>query len=146
MTLAETLAALHAASFPRGWTAQEFESLLANPAYRILTNTHGFALLQLLPPEAELITISVLPSARGQGHGRALLDQVIETAQSNGATTLLLEVHATNKAALTLYQSSGFTEFGRRVGYYASTDTPGSETAGDAIQMVLPLPAQSSGN
>lgn len=142
MTLPETLAALHAASFDRGWSAQEFESLLANPAYRIVAADHGFALLQLLPPEAELITISVLPSARGQGHGRRLLSEVIATAQTNGATTLLLDVDATNEKALRLYKAAGFEEFARRAGYYGTDD----QSQSDAIQMALRLPAQSSGN
>ncbi len=139
MTLAETLAALHAASFPRGWTAQEFEGLLANPAYKIITSDHGFAMLQIIPPEAELITISILPNARGHGHGRALLNLAVDTAQSAGATSVFLDVDATNKAAVTLYQSSGFTEFARRAGYYAPPD----DTQSDAIQMRLDLNGRS---
>ncbi len=142
MTLSETLASLHAASFDRGWSAQEFESLLANPAYRIVTANHGFALLQILPPEAELITISVLPSARRQGHGRALLNEVIAATQANGATTLLLDVDATNENAIRLYKAAGFEEFACRAGYYGADDASQS----DAIQMALRLPAQSSGN
>ena len=142
MTPAETLAALHAASFERGWSAAEFESLLANPAYKIVTSDHGFALLQIVPPEAELITISVLPSARGQGLGRALLRETIAAAQTAGASTLFLDVDATNTAALALYRSAGFSEIGRRLGYYAATDAPSS----DAIQMTLEISAQSPGN
>ncbi len=141
MTLAETLAALHAASFPRGWSAHEFESLLANPSYKIVTSDHGFAMLQIIPPEAELITISILPTARKQGHGRHLLNRSLEAVQAAGATTVFLDVDAANTAALSLYQSAGFTEFGRRTGYYASDD----ETQSDAIQMRLEFPAQSSG-
>ncbi|MEJ6390652.1 GNAT family N-acetyltransferase [Gymnodinialimonas ulvae] len=141
MTLAETLAALHAASFPRGWTAAEFDALLANPSYKILPTEHGFALLQILPPEAELISISILPAHRGHGHGRALLSQALDAAQSAGITSVFLDVEATNTAAIALYHAAGFTEFGRRAGYYAATDG----TSSDAIQMRLHLPAQSSG-
>ncbi len=141
MTLAETLAALHAASFPRGWAAHEFESLLANPAYKIVTSGHGFAMLQIIPPEAELITISILPTARKKGHGRALLNQALDAARDAGATSVFLDVDATNTAAIALYQSTGFTEFARRAGYYASDD----KTQSDAIQMVLEIPAQSAG-
>lgn len=136
-TLAETLATLHAASFPRGWSAQEFDSLLANPSYTIITSDHGFALLQIIPPEAELITISILPAARKQGHGRALLSQALDAVQSAGVTSVFLDVDATNTAALTLYRSAGFTEIGRRAGYYTTT----GDTPSDAIQMQLQFPA-----
>lgn len=135
--LAETLAALHAASFPRGWSAQEFDSLLANPSYTIITSDHGFALLQIIPPEAELITISILPTARKQGHGRALLRQALDAAQSASVTSIFLDVDATNTAALSLYRSAGFAEIGRRAGYYATAEG----TPSDAIQMRFHVPA-----
>ncbi|MEX3016596.1 GNAT family N-acetyltransferase [Gymnodinialimonas hymeniacidonis] len=138
MTLAETLAELHAASFPRGWTTHEFETLLANPAYTIITSDHGFAMLQIIPPEAELITISILPTARGMGHGRTLLSRTVEAARTAGATSIFLDVDATNVAAIALYESAGFSEFARRPGYYASEDDKPS----DAIQMVHHVSAQ----
>ncbi|GAB5448679.1 GNAT family N-acetyltransferase [Gymnodinialimonas sp.] len=135
MTLAETLAALHAASFPRGWSAHEFEALLANPTTHAVTSPHGFALMQIIAPEAELITISILPTARGQGHGRALLGQAIQAAQKHGATTMYLEVEADNTAALALYTAAGFETTGRRAGYYAYPD----QDAVDAITMACAL-------
>ncbi|OAN85023.1 hypothetical protein A8B78_05845 [Jannaschia sp. EhC01] len=133
--MAETLAALHAASFARGWSAQEFEALLANPTTHAVTSPHGFALLQIIAPEAELITISILPALRGQGHGRALLAKTILTAQENGADMLFLEVEATNAAALALYEKAGFIVTGRRTGYYTYPDGP----AVDAITMTCAL-------
>ncbi|MBF9043366.1 GNAT family N-acetyltransferase [Rhodobacterales bacterium HKCCE4037] len=139
--MSELLAALHAASFERGWSAHEFDTLLANPAYRVVTSDTGFALLQIIPPEAELITISILPAARGKGAGRDLLSRTITEAEQAGVTQLFLDVDATNTAALTLYRSAGFAEVGRRKGYYAHEDA----SPADAIQMVLSLPAQSSG-
>lgn len=133
--LAETLSALHSASFARGWSAQEFDALLANPRTHAVTTPHGFALVQIIPPEAELITLAVRPALRGQGHGTALLRNAINTARDNGADTMILEVEATNAAAIALYHSAGFTETGRRAGYYAHPDKP----AGDAILMTCAL-------
>jgi ribosomal-protein-alanine N-acetyltransferase len=136
VTLAETLADLHAASFPRGWTASEFEALLVNPTTHAATSDHGFALLQIIAPEAELVTISILPAARGQGHGRTLLGQALLAAATKGADTMFLEVDATNTPALALYESVGFSETGRRTAYYAHEDTPPT----DAIMMTATLP------
>lgn len=134
-TLAETLAELHAASFPKGWSAQEFEDLLANPTTHAVTSDHGFALLQIVAPEAELITISILPAERGRGYGRTLLRQAVLAASENGATSLFLEVDAGNVAALALYTQAGFTQTGTRRGYYAQASGPPT----DAITMTRAL-------
>lgn len=131
MTLAETLASLHGASFPRGWSAHEFETLLANPTTHVVTSDHGFALLQIIAPEAELITISVLPASRGFGHGQTLLGQALLAASTRGVTQIFLEVDATNAAALALYKSAGFNQTGTRAGYYTHADAPPT----DAIMM-----------
>lgn len=135
MTLAETLAAQHGASFARGWSAQEFEALLANPTTQAVPSPYGFALLQIIPPEAELITISILPTSRRQGHGGTLLRQAVLAAQTRGATTMHLEVEADNTAALVLYGRAGFQPTGRRAGYYARPGQP----AVDAITMTCAL-------
>ncbi len=49
-------------------------------------------------------------------------------------TRMLLEVRATNRAALALYTRQGFIEVGRRHGYY-----PAHEQREDAIVMAREL-------
>ncbi|MBQ3888114.1 MAG: GNAT family N-acetyltransferase [Clostridia bacterium] len=49
----------------------------------------------------------------GLGIGRALTESCIECAKASGYTQLELEVVADNTAALSLYRSCGFTEYGR---------------------------------
>lgn len=125
------MAALHGASFPRGWTSAEIEDLLSKPTTLAVTAPHGFAILQIIAPEAELLTIVITPTLRAQGHGGTLLRHTVLAAAQRGAPTVFLEVDAANTAALALYRSAGFTQTGTRKGYYAHPD--GRRT--DAITM-----------
>ena len=50
----------------------------------------------------------VIPSARGQGVGRRLLEQLIREARALGSPRMTLEVAATNAAGRALYRSCGF--------------------------------------
>lgn len=127
------MAALHRASFARGWTEAEISDLVAKPTTLACNTDHGFALFQLIAPEAEILTIVVDPALRGQGYGRALLGQALLAAARNGAHQVFLEVEAGNAAAIALYEGAGFTQTGVRKGYYRQAD--GSRS--DAIAMSL---------
>lgn len=116
------MARIHAACFPRGWSVGELDALLAKPTTIPVTSSHGFALLQIIAPEAELLTIAVPPADRRKGHGRTLLSQTLRTAAAAGAETLFLEVDANNQAACALYLAAGFVQTGTRRNYYAHDD------------------------
>jgi ribosomal-protein-alanine N-acetyltransferase len=68
--------------------------------------------------EAEIANLAVAPSDRGKGVGRALLDAVLNDAESRGVADVYLEVRRSNTAALKLYRSRGFEQVGMRKGYY----------------------------
>ncbi|MBR4767357.1 MAG: GNAT family N-acetyltransferase [Lachnospiraceae bacterium] len=57
--------------------------------------------------------ISVFRDYWGLGIGRAMTEACIECAEAAGITQLELEVVAENKAAIALYESEGFIEYGR---------------------------------
>lgn len=120
------LAALHAACFttPRPWTEAEFAALAGDPAITVTLapGGAGFAVTRQIGDEAELLTICVAPAHRRTGAGRHLLADTLEGLRRNGATNLFLEVAADNTAARALYASEGFTEAGRRKGYYRRPD------------------------
>jgi [ribosomal protein S18]-alanine N-acetyltransferase len=78
----------------------------------------GFIGLQAAGPEAEIMTLGVVPAARGQGLGRALLGAAIARASEAGSTALLLEVRADNNPARQLYSTFGFERIAVRRGYY----------------------------
>lgn len=56
----------------------------------------------------ELISMWVAPSARHQGIAALLITRVATWAEASGATVLVLDVMATNAAAIALYESNRF--------------------------------------
>lgn len=64
--------------------------------------------------QAELIYMGVVPAARGQGMGAALLCQAQALAIERRAEKLLLAVDAANIPARKLYQRAGFREWSQR--------------------------------
>lgn len=122
----EHLARIHAASFHRGWGVDEFERLLSERAARghLLcaapkTPPIGFVLSHVVAPEAEILSLAVLPSARGKGYGALLLDHHLRRLVCEGVSVSHLEVEESNQPALRLYRALGYVEGGRRKGYYA---------------------------
>jgi ribosomal-protein-alanine N-acetyltransferase len=78
----------------------------------------GFAVASLLPPEGELETIAVVPTAQRQGVARRLFAELTAELRAAQITEVNLEVRASNHQALGLYRRLGFAETGRRVRYY----------------------------
>jgi ribosomal-protein-alanine N-acetyltransferase len=78
----------------------------------------GFTVANILPPQAELETIAVVPESQRRGLGRIIFGALRSELRAAGATELLLEVRASNLAALEFYRAQGFVETGRRIGYY----------------------------
>jgi L-amino acid N-acyltransferase YncA len=58
--------------------------------------------------------IYITASARGRGIGRALLQALIESSETNGIWTLQGATIAENTASLTLQERCGFRVIGRR--------------------------------
>lgn len=86
----------------------------------------GFACASLLRDgqenRAELDTLAVLPGARRQGIGAALLIAVLSWAAAEAARHIFLEVRESNSAARALYARFAFALQGRRRGYYADPE------------------------
>ncbi|MDO4888263.1 MAG: GNAT family N-acetyltransferase [Actinomycetaceae bacterium] len=72
--------------------------------------------------EAEVLTIGVAPSHRGQGLGGLLLDELLSLAAADGAEEVFLEVRSRGEVARRLYESRGFVTVGLRRGYYRDDD------------------------
>jgi len=124
---AAALAAIHAASFQRGWSESEFEQLLADRAVvaqraAVGRRIAGFILSRLAADEAEILSVAVGKRHRGRGLGRRLLDLHLRRLAAMGTQAVFLEVDETNTAARLLYERAGFEEVGRRGGYYPRDD------------------------
>ncbi|MFV3129542.1 GNAT family N-acetyltransferase [Niveispirillum sp. KHB5.9] len=126
---ARVLAALHAVAFADpalsgpAWDEGAFASLLATPGVEgfILTlegEPVALSLWRHVLDEAELLTIGAIPDARGRGLGGTLLRHGLAHLAGLGVTRVFLEVAVTNTAAIRVYASAGFTNAGRRRGYY----------------------------
>lgn len=93
----------------------------------------GYAGIMLAGDTADLHTIGT--TRPGQGIGQAMLANLEETALSEGAERMLLEVREDNERARAFYRAAGFEELGVRRGYYRT-----AAGAVDAIVMAADLP------
>lgn len=128
---AAAIAALHAASFRRGWSEQEVETLLLDRnviAHRALIANKftGFIMSRKAADEAEILSVAVNTRQRGRGLARSLLTLHLRRLAGLGTRTVFLEVDEHNQPALRLYDRAGFQEVGRRPNYYP---TAGGKTA-----------------
>jgi [ribosomal protein S18]-alanine N-acetyltransferase len=120
---AAAIAILHSASFRRGWSEDELESLLLDRSvlgHRAMAgrNLVGFILSRIAADEAEILSIAVSRSRRSQGLARRLLDLHLRRLAGLGAASVFLEVDPDNVPARRLYKRAGFREVGSRPGYY----------------------------
>jgi [ribosomal protein S18]-alanine N-acetyltransferase len=75
---------------------------------------------------ARLYSIAVAPHMSGKGVASLLLKAVERVARRRGCTTIRLEVHESNHAAIARYRKQGYQEFGRHRHYY--------DDGGDALR------------
>lgn len=124
---AKLVAELHARAFARGWSEDEVAALLADRCVIGLVAVRrglfrqipaGFLLAREAAGEAEVLSVGVLPEARGRGVGHALLAGAMERLRGRGVRDLFLEVEEGNRPALALYRRLGFEQRGRRESYY----------------------------
>jgi ribosomal protein S18 acetylase RimI-like enzyme len=82
-----------------------------------------------------VLDVVVAPEFKGRHLGRKLLARVSESFEQAGASQLMLEVETTNKAAITLYESTGFVKD------HILADCYGEKR--DAYWMIKPVPKPS---
>ena len=124
--------------FPDYWSKSQWQTYLSQndryPCYTLFDGNEliGFTLYQKLFDEAELLRIGVVPDQRGQGWAAKMLTDQLEQFTGDGINRVMLEVRASNEAAIRLYQSVGFSTDGLRKDYYPLIGQSGRE---DAILM-----------
>jgi len=120
---ASAIAALHGASFRRGWSEQEVDGLLLDShviAHRATSGGKliGFIMSRLVEDEAEILSVAVVARQQGRGCARNLLMLHLRRLAGLGARAVFLEVDEHNEAAIKLYDRAGFREVSRRPNYY----------------------------
>jgi ribosomal-protein-alanine N-acetyltransferase len=124
-------------SFGEAWTRSQCAGILPMSGVSLTIAEYedgpaGFSLVRAVEDEAELLLLAVASEAQRLGIGQALLDYFIDTARSEGARKLHLEVRDGNPA-IWLYRAAGFVPAGRRRNYYHG---PSGE-AFDAVTLML---------
>jgi ribosomal-protein-alanine N-acetyltransferase len=128
---AKRLSALHARSFRRGWSEEEFDRLLADRnvvahQVAIAGKLAGFILSRVVAGEGEILSVAVAGAWRGRGLAGRLLELHLRRLAGLGVQTVFLEVDEDNQPARRLYRRASFAEAGRRKSYYPQ---PGGATA-----------------
>lgn len=142
----DSVAALDVDATPWCWNREHFaQSLSAGHLCRVCEWRQGtawrviaFVIVQRVLDEASILNVAVHPDWQSQGIGRRLLNEVMSDCRQAGVRRMLLEVRASNRRARQLYESLGFSQDGRRRGYY-----PGHEGREDALLYSLALKQES---
>ena len=105
------------------WSENSIATELENPlALWIVADDDGKVLgyvgSQTVMDETDMMNLAVAPQFRRQGVGEALVNALTASLKELGSRCLTLEVRDSNEAARALYGKLGFTEIGRRRGYY----------------------------
>lgn len=122
------LVALESECFAHPWTLDNFLEYYDN------SNAHFYVALSsddsvigyvgsyAVMDEWFITNIAVTLSARENGVGSALLEEVLKLAQQNRASFVTLEVRSSNAPAIGLYKKYGFLLEGARPGFYRDPD------------------------
>jgi ribosomal-protein-alanine acetyltransferase len=107
------------------WTRSSYRAELADTSRRYYVAAEGpegellgWAGVMVIADAAEIMTVGVVPSARGVGTARRLIAELLGEAARRGAAEVFLEVRVDNVAARRLYETEGFEQIGVRPGYY----------------------------
>lgn len=119
--MVDDIARLEPLCFSDPWSRAGIESAVTSPIGRWYCAYLGKKLLgalgvQVIAPEAEIITVGTHPDYRHRGIAHAMLDAFF--AEAADVDTIFLEVRRSNAAAQSLYAAYGFTAYGVRASYY----------------------------
>ncbi len=136
---AAILSDLQQAVFPQSpWSVADCVSLISHPGtfgWLLLDNRAqpcAFLMARQTLNEVEILTFGVTADSRRSGYGSRLLTALLEDAGERNFNTIVLEVAASNDAAIRLYKKIGFVPVGTRPRYYRTENS-----AEDALLLQL---------
>lgn len=117
------VAALEAVCFSDPWSVQSIASEVNNRLSLWLVaeidgSIAGYVGSQTVLDMTDMMNIAVAPEFRRQGVAEALVNALVSCLKEKDVMGLLLEVRASNTAAIALYNKLGFIQVGRRPAYY----------------------------
>jgi len=114
------------ASFDRPWSRSSFAREAELGFSRLLVARDpqderiiGYLCRWQIEDELQILNVAVAPEVRRRGIARQLLAEVLAEARTS-KYRVVLEVEASNAAALALYRAHGFEPSGRRKNFYGS--------------------------
>jgi ribosomal-protein-alanine N-acetyltransferase len=126
----DRLLAIEETSFTAPWSRKMLEAELSGNPFSSLVAARrkdgdredlvGYICFWVVFEELRLMNLAVDPLARRQGVAKALVRYALSQAREQGAERALLEVRASNDAALRLYAGFGFRQVAVRTGYYTN--------------------------
>jgi [ribosomal protein S18]-alanine N-acetyltransferase len=123
------------ASFTEGGFSIDEE--LTRPWSRIWVAQHDRSVIAFLiawhvADELHILNVATSPPMRRRGVASAIMREAMAYARGSRVRIVLLEVRRSNRAAIRLYRTLGFSAMGIRPNYY-------SDDGEDAVEMVLGL-------
>lgn len=114
--------AIEQSAYAHPWTRRNFsDSLQAGYQAQLLQcngQVLGYFVAMKGVDEVHLLNLTVAPAFQRQGWGRVMLDALAVWSRGQGAQWLWLEVRASNKRALRIYEQHGYRRVGQRKNYY----------------------------
>ena len=116
------IAKLEALCFSEPWSEEGIlEAYRLGTKFFIAENSKqlmGYIGIKAVIDEGYITNVAVYPQYRGIGVATALINKVFDFAKEKGLSFVSLEVRASNTAAVSLYEKTGFKEEGRRKDFY----------------------------
>ncbi len=124
--------------FETPWGKKEFRALMSRDSFLVLglaadQELIGYLSFLHVRDQVEILNLAIRPGCREKGRAKELLSELLGYCRSRGVEWVSLEVRASNRAAINLYQGFGFQLVGTRERYYP-------DTLEDALVYQLELP------
>lgn len=110
-------------TFSMPWSADSFLEMISKEDARYYVAERGGQLLGgcgvlMIAGEGNITNVVIVPEARNQGIGTAMLQHLMQEGDREGLTAYTLEVRVSNAAAIHVYEKLGFVSAGVRPGFY----------------------------
>lgn len=117
------IAQLETICFSDPWSENSIAQELTNPLSVWLvavdgTKVAGYIGSQTVLGESDMMNVAVHPDYRRRGVARSLIQSLMDALKARQSRCLTLEVRASNAPAIKLYENLGFSQVGKRPGYY----------------------------
>lgn len=130
------IAAIEKETFSDPWSEHSLSTCLPDDMHDFYValdegqHVLGYISFMSVLDEGYINNVAVREDARRTGIGSALVSESVRRGRERSLSFLTLEVRASNGPAIALYEKHGFSEVGRRPGYY-------EKPREDAILMTL---------